>query len=83
MRRWIKRTSKYNTSRRPGGYIFTRKWLKEYICDRLWENPPSDENKICFVMVKFIIYGPLALYCANFKAIAFMTPEEQLLERSR
>ena len=34
-------------------------------------------------MVKFIIYGPLALYCANFKAIAFMTPEEQLLERSR
>ena len=36
-----------------------------------------------FVMVKFIIYGPLALYCANFKAIAFMTPEEQLLERSR
>ena len=33
-------------------------------------------------MVKFIIYGPLALYCANFKAIAFMTPEEQLLERS-
>ena len=41
------------------------------ICDRLWENPPSGEN------------GPLALYCANFKAIAFMMPEEQLLERSR
>ena len=52
-------------------------------CDRLWENPPSGENKKKFVMVKFIIYGPLALYCANFKAIAFMTPEEQLLERSR
>ena len=34
-------------------------------------------------MIKFIIYGPLALYRANFKAIAFMTPEEQLLERSR
>ena len=48
------------------------------ICDRLWENPPSGENKKIF-----IIYGPLALYCAKFKAIAFMTPEEQLLERSR
>ena len=57
--------------------------LTPSICDRLWENPPSGENLKKFVMVKFIIYGPLALYCANFKAIAFMTPEEQLLERSR
>ena len=59
---------------------FLIRYCEKSICDRLWENPPSSENLKKFVMVKFIIYGPLALYCANFKAIAFMTPEEQLLE---